>query len=309
MTGSNTIDLIISALENAEFSGKVIPIEYLEFVKKEIQNNYSNGVLNDAFYHERLSHFQHTNPTSSKNIRSIFITSAPQPQQKVKFKYKGNHFSFTVPPTYSYETDQKIEKIILGILKNQGLNLYPASLPLKLIAAHSGLVSYGKNNITYVDKMGSYHRLQAFYSDISVDTYHWGDYKLLENCKSCNACLKACPTKAISSERFIIKAENCITFHNERLNSFPKWIEGSWHNCLIGCMTCQLVCPANKRVNKWIEGCVDFNERETSLILKGERGHLPDITVKKLQKLDLLEDFNLIPRNLQVLLNNYLSES
>ncbi len=309
MTSSNTVDLMISALETAGFNGRVISIECLGTVKGEIQNNYSKGILNDIFYHERLSHFQYVIPTSLINIHSIIITSAPQPQKRVKFKYRGKHFNLIVPPTYSYETDQEIEKIILGIIKNQGFRLYPVTLPLKLLAVRSGLVNYGKNNITYVDKIGSFHRLQAFYSDIPVGNYKWGDYTLLENCNNCNACLKACPTGAISSDRFIIEAEKCITFHNERLNSFPEWIKDSWHNCLIGCMTCQLVCPANKRVKNWIEDSVGFNERETSLILKGGRGHLPDATTEKLQKLDLLEDFNLIPRNLQVLLTNYLGEA
>ncbi|UCG54621.1 MAG: FeS-binding protein [Dehalococcoidia bacterium] len=302
MTDLNTIDAIISALETRGFSGKIISIHHLDAIKGEIQVNYHKGILNDIFCNERLSHFQYTIPSSLKNVHSIIITSAPQPQRRVRFLCKGKLVNIIVPPTYSYKTDREVEKTILDTIKNQGFNLYPVTLPLKLLAAHSGLVKYGKNNITYVDKTGSYHRLAAFYSDISVDNDNWGDYSLLENCKNCSACLKTCPTQAISADRFIIEAEKCITFHNERLNNFPDWIEDSWHNCLIGCMSCQLVCPANRMVKNWIEDSVSFNEKETSLILKGDRSHLPYKTVKKLQELDLLEDFDLLPKNLQVLL-------
>jgi epoxyqueuosine reductase len=67
-------------------------------------------------------------------------------------------------------------------------------------------------------------------------------------------------------------------------------------------MKCQLICPANKGVKNWIEDSESFNEQETELLLNGVRHELTDAIEKKLQKLDLLEDFNLIPRNLYALI-------
>jgi hypothetical protein len=71
-------------------------------------------------------------------------------------------------------------------------------------------------------------------------------------------------------------------------------------------MTCQLVCPANKISKNWIEDGGDFSEEEIRLILKGVKNELTDAIKNKLQKLDLLEDFVLLPRNLNALFSKIL---
>jgi epoxyqueuosine reductase len=302
MNASNIIESIYSVLETRRFGGRIVSIEYLDTLKEEIHTLNNTGNLDDIFYRERLTHFQFTIPNSSLGINSIIITSAPQPIQRVSFLYKEKQYNLIIPPTYSHKTDQIVESLILDVIKSQGFNLYPTRLPLKLLAIHSGLARYGKNNVAYVEEAGSFNRLKAFFSDIPVSEYSWSTYKMLDLCENCNLCLNKCPTGAISPDRFIIRAERCLTFHNERLNRFPDWIEKSWHNCLIGCVKCQLICPANKGVKNWIEDSESFNEQETELLLNGVRHELTDTIEKKLQKLDLLEDFNLIPRNLYALI-------
>jgi epoxyqueuosine reductase len=301
----NTLRTIYSVLENNGFVGRIVSIKHLKTLKEEIQTPHNKGTIDDVFYNERLVNFNFTIPDSSPEIKSIIITSAPQPLQKVSFEYQEKRYNLTVPPTYSYKTDKIIENLITSVIKPKGYRLYSARLPLKLLAVHSGLARYGKNNITYVDNTGSFNRLEAFYSDIPVDKDNWGTCKILEHCENCSVCIKKCPTGAITPDRFILKAERCITFHNERLNNFPEWIENSWHNCLIGCMICQSACPANKKVRSWIEDSESFNDEETGLILNGDRQKLTYIIEKKLEKLDLLEDFDLIPRNLSVLITGW----
>ena len=48
--------------------------------------------------------------------------------------------------------------------------------------------------------------------------------------------MNKCPTKAIRQDRFLISAEQCLTFFNEKPDDFPEWVNPVWHNCLIGCM-------------------------------------------------------------------------
>ncbi|MBM3156693.1 MAG: hypothetical protein FJ004_05350 [Chloroflexi bacterium] len=215
-------------------------------------------------------------------------------------------YSFTIPPTYSYKTDAIIEKTLLDVLKPQRFTIKPARLPQKLLAVRSGLAQYGKNNIAYAEGMGSFHRLKVFLSDLPPVYDKWLELKSMEKCSKCSACLKKCPTSAIVPDRFLIRAERCLTFHNERVEPFPDWIKPSWHNCWIGCMVCQSVCPTNKKFYKWFVETEHFTERETDLILRGAPSSLlPKATANKLKRLDLLEDLNLLPRNLDVLLKQH----
>ncbi len=193
--------------------------------------------------------------------------------------------------------------MLSDILKTKGFNLYSAELPEKLLAVRSGLAQYGKNNITYIEGTGSFHRLRAFLSDLPDIEDSWLGLQSMELCNKCSACINKCPTGAIAPHRFLIQAEKCLTFHNERQAEFPDWIEPSWHNCLIGCMACQSVCPANKKLLNRFEEKESFTEEETGLILKGtSRYQLPRATIGKLQRIYLWDDMDIIPRNLNVLI-------
>jgi len=112
-----------------------------------------------------------------------------------------------------------------------------------------------------------------------------------------------CPTGAITSERFLLHAERCLVFHNERAAAlpFPSWIDPDAHNCLIGCMLCQTFCPEDKPFLRWFDGNEEFSDEETSPLLNGvSQEQLPTETFKKLERLELLDDLDKIPRNLAV---------
>jgi epoxyqueuosine reductase len=116
--------------------------------------------------------------------------------------------------------------------------------------------------------------------------------------------MKACPTGAISADRFLLKAERCLTFHNERRGDFPRWIKPAWHNCLVGCLYCQKACPVNKDVPLSIEDGPVFSEKETALILQGApQNGLPQNSLEKLQKMDMTEYLPVLGRNLNALLS------
>ena len=84
---------------------------------------------------------------------------------------------------------------------------------------------------------------------------------------------------------------------------FPEWVQPVWHNSLIGCMKCQLICPANRHLVKWVEEGEDFSEAETELILSGvPLDRIPSATVQKLRDTYMLDYLNVLPRNLRVLL-------
>ena len=153
--------------------------------------------------------------------------------------------------------------------------------------------------------MGSFHRLVALYSNLPCEEDHWGESQMLETCQKCSACLRRCPVGAITSERFLLRAERCITFHNEKDHSvpLPEWLDPAWHNWLVGCMHCQLVCPENQDVVRWVEEGPEFSEEETARLLQGAPlEQLPAETAEKVQESEIAGFLEVVPRNLRLLL-------
>ncbi|MCU7526340.1 MAG: FeS-binding protein [Ignavibacteria bacterium] len=291
-----------SALKNRGYKGSIISVERLKTVHQEISQLNENGLLDPEFCRERLAFLNFT--PSFPDAKIIILTASPQPRKLVTFSFEGRPYDFIVPPTYSHETDISVETIIRGILEPEGYHIIWASLPEKLLAVHSGLAEYGRNNITYIPGMGSFFRLVAYFSDFPAEEDEWGDLKMMKRCQNCTACINKCPTGAIPGDNFLLHAEKCLTFHNEREKEFPEWVDLFWHNSIIGCMKCQNVCPENKKFAAWTQRSEIFSEEETSLILQNNSSSLlPDETVEKLDKASLLEDLPVISRNLKVLLD------
>jgi epoxyqueuosine reductase len=281
-------------------------IQHLRDLQEEIEGRYREGQFNEEFYQERLTSFVFNPPPDFLKAKSIIVVSVPQPQIQHIFNWRGETKSLIVPPTYSTYPNKEVEALLSKTLVPQGYQVAPSALPLKLLAARSGLGSYGKNNICYVPGMGSFHRLMAFYSDLPCYEDSWQEAQMMETCEDCSACLNNCPTGAISSERFLLHAERCITYHNEKPVNipFPQWINSSWHNSLVGCMHCQSVCPENADLMQWIEQGAEFTKEETALLLQGvPLDQLPAETAKKIKDLEVTEYFEVLPRNLVVLLN------
>lgn len=261
-----------------------------QFVKKYIRNYIDFSVINE-------------NPS----ILSFIIIATPSPQVDVKFYHNESTYCLKIPPQYSdrIKVTGRIKNIAAQIFKNNGYETFSVVLPKKLLAVHSGLAKYGKNNITYISGMGSYHRLTVFASDLPCDHDYWQDLQLLERCNKCKACQINCPTGAIRDDQFIIKAERCLAYHNEQSESFPKWIESKSHNSIIGCMKCQNICPENKPYKTALNNNVEFSEPETSLILEGiSFEHLPEKLQEKICNLSLQRYYKYLSRNIKILIDN-----
>ncbi|MBC7264594.1 MAG: epoxyqueuosine reductase [Chloroflexi bacterium] len=304
MTMVKAKDLFLQ-LEKRGYKGRIVSIRRLPDLQKEIEGLYKQGLLDEGFYQERLAWFTFSPPDSLPEPRSIIVIAIPQPQIQVIFSWNEGALALLVPPTYvAYrEVNQRVEDLLAAFLRPERYQVTQAALPLKPLAVRSGLGCYGRNNICYVHGMGSFHRLVAFYSDFPCQEDEWREPEMLERCQNCQACLRSCPTGAIAPERFLLHAERCITFHNERSDDFPSWIDPSWHNCLIGCLHCQRVCPQNRDFLNWVERGEEFSREETALILaRVPLDQFPSATAEKLERLDLVEYMDVLPRNLRVML-------
>ena len=284
---------------------RTVSIIHLKELQEEINEWKRKGQITEKFFKQNYGEFIFHPPITFHNVHSIIVIGIPQKITPVNFFYKGERYQTVIPPTYMYSKVRATCKEILSkILDKKGYSVDYAILPLKLLAVKSGLGQYGKNNICYIDGMGSFCRLQAFYTDYEFPTDDWNEKEIMESCTTCNLCQKVCPTHCIPKERFLIHADHCLTYLNENEGDFPLWVNAQSHNALVGCMHCQIVCPLNKKFLQLYEQTIDFSEDEISMILKNTSYELiPPTLTKKLADLNLDEYYSLLGRNLSVLMN------
>ena len=299
------VEKLLLHLTERGYQGRIASIQRLRDLQGEIEGRRRQGLFDKEFYLERLAWFDFQIPDSLPEATSLIVVAVPRPQSQAVFTWNGESQTLILPPTYvAYEeTRKRVEDLLAGILDPKGYRIARAKLPLKLLAVRSGLGSYGRNNICYVPGMGSFLQLVAVYSDLPCRKDSWREVQMMKRCQNCHACLLKCPTGAIPPDRFLLRAERCIVFHNEKKGNipFPAWMDPSWHNCLVGCLHCQKICPENKDFLQWVEGREEFSEKETALLLQGVAlDQLSAATIRKLKKLDLIENLDSLPRNLGV---------
>ena len=303
MAPKETASVICTKLEEQGYRGAVLPIEHVAQLKHEIEERLSQKEIDAGLYEKYLTYFKFDLTASLSGACSIIVTAAPQRQRKATFHFNGQTYPGIIPPTYYHDTDNQIKETLQSTLDSKGYHFQSVALPVKLLAVRSGMATYGKNNIAYVEGMGSFLRFKAFLSDMPPGSSDWLEPRALKECDSCKACLNSCPARAIVSDRFLIHAERCITFLNESTDEFPKWIDPAWHNSLIGCMKCQLICPVNKRFAKRVEEGETFSETETELILGGvPLDRMSPETAHKLNRSYMVDYLDVIPRNLRAIL-------
>jgi epoxyqueuosine reductase len=298
---------LIQHLEQAGYQARIVSTRRLADLRAGIAAPHKGGLLDPAFYEQRLATFTFQSLEALSEARSLIVVAMPQPSIRFTFGWAGAQRPVLVPPTYLHwqETDRRIQAALVEVLEPEGYHVARSSLPKKLLAARSGLAAYGRNNIAYIPGRGSYVRLAAFHSDLPCAHDDWQEPRIMGRCQACRACAHACPTGAIPSDRFLLRAERCIVYHNEQPGDvpFPAWLDSAAHNCLVGCMHCQNVCPVNREVVDWVKEGATFSELETALLLEGTPlDRLPEATARKLEQWDLVELYDLLPRNLRVLL-------
>lgn len=300
---------LLSNLESCGYLVRIVSVNRLRELQDEIRTSNQQGLFDQEFYQERITTLEfNTSPLVMPHAKSIFIIAIPSLQCGVKFTLNGETKTLIFPPTYAgYDTiPRQIERHINSLLAGTGYSArHSIRIPLKLLAVRSGLAVYGRNNITYVSGMGSFVHLIGLYSDFPCEQDEWQEAKMLDRCRNCRACLIKCPTNAIDSERFLIRAERCITFHNEKPSQvpFPKWLDPSAHNSLIGCMICQKYCPENRKFKDRVRILAEFSEEETTCLLnKSDTAQdLPPAIMEKLDSLQIPNILDAFPRNLRVL--------
>lgn len=296
---------ILSDIEGLGCKAKIVSISHVEEMRDELFSLRDN-TLDKKFYEDALSWMSFDAEKTLKHAKSIIVIAAPQITTHVDFHYQNNTYTLSIPPTYlARSMNKKVKDLLDEIIGKYGFSVQRAPIAQKQLAVKSGLAKYGRNNITYVDGMGSFHFLMSYYTDLDLLTDSWQAAEMDSGCTNCSICIDNCPTGAITKDRFLIHAEKCMTYFNEYDYDFPQWVKPEWHNALIGCMFCQAKCPKNAAFINKLEDAAVFNEEETKMLLdKVPLENLPEATIKKLDDISMKSSYSFLSRNIKVLLND-----
>jgi epoxyqueuosine reductase len=118
-----------------------------------------------------------------------------------------------------------------------------APLMERTFAAMAGLGWIGQNGCLHVPGLGSWVLLAEVVTTLPLEP----DQPIETLCRQCGACLRACPTGALSPDG-TLDADLCISYLNKDAAEIPpaRWESmGTW---IFGCDRCQEACALNRDV-------------------------------------------------------------
>ncbi|HHX43587.1 MAG TPA: 4Fe-4S binding protein [Chloroflexi bacterium] len=286
----------------------VVPISRLDDLRRDIADLRRANVLNDYQRHivERIYGFDI--PEEGLVVRSIVIVATPSPAATITLAHRGRSIPVAIPPGYVGHVSAPIaaERYLNEALAPLGYRVHRATrLPHKLLAVRSGLGVYGRNNLCYVEGMGSLLNLTTFFCDGLCLEGTWHPVRAMDACDGCAACRDACPTGAILRDRFLIDNTRCLTCLNEagrEYDGFSEWVPPSAHHAAYGCSRCTQACPQNRAYIGRPGVEVTVAEEATALFLQGlSVDELPAELQAKVNALDMAGFLGALPRNLRAL--------
>ena len=300
------IQRVLREVEVAGWRAAIMPFSSRAAARRGIEDRHARGEFDKGFYEERIARWAGEADSEIPNPRSLFAVAVPDRPIQVRFRLQETTLATIVPPTYLHgeRSDRAVEERIRKVLAPAGFAVARARGPTKAMLTLSELAQYGRNNLAYVADLGSYHRPVVLVSDLPCEEAPRREPKALPRCSTCKACLAACPTQAIGEDRFLLHAERCLTFWNEKPPDvpFPAWVRPEWHNALVGCLLCQQACPENRPFLESIVEGPSFDEETTQAFLAGvAKKDLPVEVQQTLEDWYLADFLDVLPRNLGAL--------
>jgi epoxyqueuosine reductase len=312
MAGNRYYSTMLPPFSDTAFSYRTTSVGHLQDMQHYMDTLRKRGLFsNNEVFRSYVDDKCFKLQDDFQDAKFIIVLAVYIPLAKAHALYKGHLHEILIPPNYQvrrFTIEQLRTSIARKVIGREGYRIEDVrnNLFLKHLAVRSGLARYGKNNICYTEEMGSMFSLFAFYTDHVFEEDHWKDLQMMESCRDCRLCSIRCPTHAISDDSFVIDVEKCLPLYNEVRGEIPAWMPAQAHNALIGCMHCQLGCPANKKAVSNAIQCEQLTEPETIAILEGKEND--DMIRALCNKLKVstpdsaIEDLPVFSRNLKLLL-------
>lgn len=293
------------------YSFATISVRHIPELQGFVDDLDSQGQLSDhSTYREYVTGARYGLPEGFGTSGSIIAIAIMTPLMKARFHPEGIPCDVFIPPQYynAGVTRAALEDCIRTDVLQGGkhkLERLPSGY-LKLLSVRSGLGQYGRNNICYVDGMGSFLTLYAYVTDLEALHDEWTDLRAMPLCSTCEICRNACPTGAIPEETFVIDAGKCLPLYNEIPGEIPAWIPTEAHTSLMGCMHCQFPCPANREAVAQAGRFPDVSEEETAAILADAPNAESLASASEKLRIALAHDDirDLVSRNLRAVFRN-----
>lgn len=149
-----------------------INVKYLKELKKELKefkeseelNDFQNWIVNDLYSLDI--------PKLSFEPKSILILALHHPMYaNVIIEHEGIQYKTRTLVRSDFDGGRKY---VQDALNSNGYHLEEQhSLPLKRLAVQSGLAEYGRNNITYIEGLGSNFSYLGFMTDVPSEEDIW----------------------------------------------------------------------------------------------------------------------------------------
>lgn len=180
----------------------------------------------------------------AKSVVSLLYNYFPEQQQR-EDSFQISKYAYG--KDYHFIIKDKLKKFLSYIQLEIGEvdgRIFVDSAPVleRAWAAKSGIGWIGKNANLLSKKVGSFY----FISELIIDLELTPDLPITDHCGKCTACIDACPTQAIESER-IVNGSKCISYATIELKGqIPSFFNDKMEDWMFGCDICQDVCPWNR---------------------------------------------------------------
>ena len=221
--------------------------EKLENEVVNLEQWLQNGYHGKMKYME--NHFEkRVDPTllvdDAKSVISLLFNYYPK-ENFDQSKTKISKYAYGVD--YHFVVKDRLKSFINAINEEIGEvsgRVFIDSAPVldRAWAAKSGLGWIGKNSMLINKKKGSFYFIAELILDLELEV----DHPTTDHCGTCSACIDACPTDAIISDK-IIDSNKCISYLTIELkDDIPASFKNDLEGWAFGCDICQDVCPWNK---------------------------------------------------------------
>ena len=194
----------------------------------------------------------------------LLLVWAYAPPDKASRRAQGTHILQSLPYYIASNKAYHAARALEAALQAAGIRAEKANIPLRTVAAASGIGRVLRNALLTIPPYGSRIVLQGLMVDAEPQTSDRQAHgvegrfscpspkepKADESqifssaCTACGACVRACPAGAIDEDGYHVGA--CLRAHTGGAD-IPAWAAKILPG-LLGCERCQEVCPVNARL-------------------------------------------------------------